>query len=492
MKQSDLDRWLFSKNYWVYDKNNVYTHTILTGYRGGKIRIGTGNNDDEMSGQSGFNYHYANEVKKGTPLYIQEARTDKFKYFIDLDMLHTEDTITDEEYDLIMKTVTDTVKLFFPDLSMHSNLKFMSLLLTSSSKKKEENRYKHGIHIIFPKIIVDSHSAFLMREMMIENCLKVFGTKFALNGWEDVIDQCVYARQSTGLRLIFSRKAIKCKCKGKKKDSGEPSCMECGGEGWYEDGDDGRPYTMKYAYDDGLRSEHVTKYLADNIVKLVDHASIRCKEEQTTISDGWVRYEGCPSYMEPSKTGKAKITGPIPKSFAGDRQAMKSWKLTDLPEAQNAEKWKIVKNYIHNRLGYPEIRIKSLRVNAAGTQYFINVDGVKSNYCQNVRRDHNSNSIYFFIDSRGICQKCFSRKATTEGRFNGLCKDFASKPKALSDNEQNEFFPKQNKPKGPKPTFLTSCPANYAQTLQNELFANGHPPPKRFKPQTKTNESGSS
>jgi hypothetical protein len=480
MQNSELDRFLKVNHYWVKKTDGdrgTLTHTLMAGvHNSGCIRVGRGNTDDDKTGQSGFNYFYAKEVQNGTRMYIQEIRTPFFKYFLDLDILHTEAEITEEEYDALMQVINDTVKLFFPNANPSG--RFMTLMLTTKSHPKH-GHYKHGIHIIFPKIIVDSVCALLMREMLIEKCIRHFGDRFAKEGWCNVIDNSVYgssnSANSGGLRLIFSRKAVKCKCG--KNNKPDQECDLCDGHGYYEDGDDGRPYTLYKVYDDGKMSTTLTDYLAKNIFKLIDNASIRCKEEQTTITNGWKRCEGCPSYGDMKETKVGKVFSSRSKNFSKEDKTTRTWNRQGMILEKDLDKVKIIEHYIKIRLGYPEIRISSIQRDPNSTKYFMAVDGMKSNYCMNIRGDHNRNRIWFFADKLGISQKCFCRCDKLDGRYKGLCKDFRSPPKAFSDNEASILFPKMTNKKAP--SYLAKNPVNFTLQLENELFGESQPPPPK-------------
>ena len=115
------------------------THTLYDGHRGGKVRVErasktTFGDDDGKSGQARFNELYATEVDRKTRLYVNELRQDKFKYFLDLDLVHDSDTIVEEDYDRLIATITTAVKRFFPSEADHLPHRFLCLLLRSPCK----------------------------------------------------------------------------------------------------------------------------------------------------------------------------------------------------------------------------------------------------------------------------------------------------------------------------------------------------------------------
>lgn len=62
-------------------------------------------------------------------------------------------------------------------------------------------------------------------------------------------------------------------------------------------------------------------------------------------------------------------------------------------------------------------------------------------YCFNLGRQHNTNNVYFLLTRRGVCQRCYCRCETAEGRKYGMCKDFASECWAVPREVTDAFFP---------------------------------------------------
>lgn len=62
-------------------------------------------------------------------------------------------------------------------------------------------------------------------------------------------------------------------------------------------------------------------------------------------------------------------------------------------------------------------------------------------YCINLGRAHRTNNVYFMLTKKGVCQRCFCRCETTEGRMYGMCKDFSSQYWKLPDDAMRAFFP---------------------------------------------------
>ena len=77
---------------------------------------------------------------------------------------------------------------------------------------------------------------------------------------------------------------------------------------------------------------------------------------------------------------------------------------------------------------YSKTRIKKL-TKSSETKYFAEPD---DNFCMNVNRNHSSSGIYFQITNTGICQRCYCKKDTIDGRLYGPCGLYASKEITLN------------------------------------------------------------
>jgi hypothetical protein len=75
-----------------------------------------------------------------------------------------------------------------------------------------------------------------------------------------------------------------------------------------------------------------------------------------------------------------------------------------------------------------------------------------SRWCGNIGRAHNSNNVYFQLTRAGVCQRCYCRCDTTEGRRHGLCKDYSSAVWQVPDRVTDAFFgPVLSPPPAPPP-----------------------------------------
>jgi hypothetical protein len=66
-----------------------------------------------------------------------------------------------------------------------------------------------------------------------------------------------------------------------------------------------------------------------------------------------------------------------------------------------------------------------------------------SKYCENLKREHGSNHVWFFVSGKVIAQKCFCRCETLHGRRDGFCKDFYGRKYNLPPSITDKLYPKK-------------------------------------------------
>ena len=70
-----------------------------------------------------------------------------------------------------------------------------------------------------------------------------------------------------------------------------------------------------------------------------------------------------------------------------------------------------------------------------------------SRYCENLKRKHNSNHVWFIISGRRILQKCFCNCPTLKGRRDGFCKDFCGRHHELPKDIFEKLYPEKEEMK---------------------------------------------
>jgi hypothetical protein len=93
-----------------------------------------------------------------------------------------------------------------------------------------------------------------------------------------------------------------------------------------------------------------------------------------------------------------------------------------------------------------------------------------SQYCENVRRDHGSNHVWFMVDGKGIIsQKCFCRCDTTKGRFHGFCKDFTGRKLQLPPSVVRKMYPDNKTFENIKKAILPNAVINSGKRISANL-----------------------
>jgi hypothetical protein len=67
-----------------------------------------------------------------------------------------------------------------------------------------------------------------------------------------------------------------------------------------------------------------------------------------------------------------------------------------------------------------------------------------SKYCENLKREHGSNHVWFIISGQTILQKCFCLCPTLRGRRDGFCKDFCGRRHQLPPSIISGLYPKKD------------------------------------------------
>tara|TARA_Y100000746_G_scaffold232107_1_gene247874 strand:+ start:1123 stop:2682 length:1560 start_codon:yes stop_codon:yes gene_type:complete len=493
------------------DKNNGLTHTLLDGWNGGKVRIPEDRYNE-------FLVAYATDIQNGVPLFVNELRRHTFRMFLDLDIVWNS-KLSDDEIQEVMKVVFESFTRFFPDMTYKDQFlcivsdacpksicvdqrSLQSLMKDEESLQKyidpslspyeainvedtqnriwdytydtifklsdgrcfrnthkDNGNLKHGIHAVFPHIIVTMHEALYMREALVIALSNHFGDKYAIKGWSHVVDNAVYV--NSGLRMIYSQKARNCDvCKNKNRGK---DCDFCANG---KDLSEGRPYKLRFVCSDGVYNDEITKELQNNMIRLLSYAILYTS--QCKVSENWKKYAGCPSYgdiVETKNNGPPKLASKE-RMFNEEKKTTRGWK--SKTPVQDTLIIKTFERHIRERFvkEYKNLRVKS--VVKDDKQYYISVDGEGSNFCLNLNppRDHNSNRIWFSAQADGIRVRCFCPKMETEGRHLGYCKDFKTPPRPFNTKDMAVLFPQKSKPTN----VLFQNPSSYLIKMQEELF----------------------
>ena len=257
-----------------------------------------------------------------------------------------------------------------------------------SNPKRVADKIKTGIHLNWPGFMVDQGGAMSIRAHVVSLMSKVY---MSVN-WTAVVDESVY--KGSGFRMPWSHKMSK---------------------GVVED-----PYLPIAIYDSEIGSAGPFK----------PPGKWNSVGQEPTIEHMWMA-----TIRAPYDSEAMEIPAPpqISAKMEGGFTAAQTKN-----EVVNPEISAILETFVRqNMQGQGNARLTKLFKSKTG--YLVSTH---SQYCENVRRDHGSNHVWFMVDAKGvICQKCFCRCDTAKGRYHGFCKDFTGRKLQLPPSLVKKMYP---------------------------------------------------
>ena len=333
---------------------------------------------------------YVQCIKAGEQLFVVEQKTDVYNFFLDIDYKDSEPLDLDEIKVLAIDICSKVESLGLP----------YKCIVSVSKPKKKDGGIKTGIHFNWPDLPVNQEGAINLRWHIIHSLNIV---KKSLD-WSQIVDSSVYGDPETntkgsGFRIPWSHKKSKhIDCKGQ-------GCAVCEYSGRLTEGE----YLPVY------------KYESNGIVHIDPDISI---EKLWMVT---VRSHGKDIIDIP------KSTGVQTKKKEGNFKSLQTKN-----EIKDSELLALLETFIRvNIPGQSRTRLK--KIFKYKDSYRIDTT---SKFCENIGRSHNSNHVWFLIEkNKTICQKCFCRCETMEGRRKGFCKDFSSRQHFLPKNIYEILYP---------------------------------------------------
>ncbi len=389
---TELKKWLRSENLFQRTKETQVPSHLL--YDGGKIFV-------PRDREHEFLYHYAEAMEAGEKLYYVETRPSTFKFMIDVDI--TDDHYwTDEEIIKLTKFIQGIVFDFY-------NKNQMTICAISPSKEKKDGTHT-GVHLIWPKLVVISETARVIRRGIVQKLNEEYGSCPRGPGgpktWEDVIDEVIYTRN--GYRMVGSDKMTP--PPNKQPENRElvvKFVMNSNGD-------------LKQNYLERLQNDYKALALETSIRYVLDtHRRKGSKGMEIKTLPKWLEEDALEFAENNGK--KSKIGG----SLVGSREHLiiEHFIKHNLPKQYNRGTVKAVTRYPDGNL-----LIKTT-----------------SRYCMNLGRAHNSCGIYFFATPNGLYQKCLCPCDKLKGRKCGYCRDYTSDCYPFSQETTDLLFPEQAK-----------------------------------------------
>src|SRR6056300_829494 len=336
-----------------------------------------------------FHEKYIEAVKLGEKLFVVEQKSPHYNFFVDIDYKDTRSLTLDEIQD-ICKIICDKVK-------RHGG---KNCLVSVSTPKTVGQYTKTGVHLNWPGFVVDQSSAIALREHIL-----VALSKAKKNvDWNDIIDAAVYGNvarktKGSGFRMPWSYKKAK-----------HDVCDGQGCSGCEKGKVDQLAYLPVFVYRHGPLST-ILQIGQEPSLDILKMAVVRTNEPQTT-------------HVEPPSTAvkEGSFTEVQTKDEVYDDQLkdkIEEFIRTNMDGQSNAYVPKIFKKK---------------------DTYLVSTT---SKYCENLKREHGSNHVWFIISGKTIIQKCFCVCETLRGRRNGFCKDFCGRRHQLSPKIVEHLYPKK-------------------------------------------------
>lgn len=392
MRDNNLKRWLTTNNY-LLDKTKdddcsiKATHFFLDG---GKAAIPFDKLDE-------FHKVYTECLNKNVQLFVIECRTDIFRFFADLDFASPE--LLSDEYILeVIGTINASVSfLYAKDLNV-----IVCNTNTKKITKNGSNLIKQGYHLFWPDIYIDMQTAIKIRQYLLEKIKLVYGERASVNPWADVLDEVVY--KSNGIRMNGSYKMNIFTTDNKRRFQVE-----------------NRKYTLLTVLNGDKNIVHTEIQRLTNMDELIKNTTIRTNLTNIT-----------PLVNTEPLTISEKL------SIEAEQDNDEGTNSSSNTMAQDSDDF-YLKRINKNNRKYTEI-LKFFEIHVADKNYKVGqIKGIlhiektdsyvlktTSGYCQNIERSHNSCGIYFILNKNGLCQKCYCKCNTLDGRKDGYCKDYSS------------------------------------------------------------------
>lgn len=327
-----------------------------------------------------FLEEYIRAVEAGEKLYLVEQKTKTYNFFVDIDY-KDKDPLNIEEIKDVCKIVCDKVKRYGGG----------ECLVSVSPPKQAGTQIKTGIHLNWPGMVVDQSSAVALREHVVVALTKGKGSK----NWDQIVDSSVYGdvkrgTKGSGFRMPWSYKLTK------HDDCNGSGCSGC---------KNGKIEQLSY-----LPLFKYTTFPLSTLMR-VDQ-----KPDLNILKMSVVRTDQPPSVSVSSPNVSATREEGI---FTEEQ--MKD-------EIEDEEVIELVQSFIQKNMEGQE--------RAYVTKIFkhkeIYLTKTTSKYCENIKREHNSNHVWFMIWGTEIVQKCFCECPTLKDRRDGFCKDFRGRRHKLS------------------------------------------------------------
>jgi len=337
----------------------------------------------------------------GEQIFIVEQKTENYNFFMDLDYKDDDELTLDQIKD-ICKVICDKVSKFGGK----------DALVSVAEPKPIGHFIKTGIHINWHGFVVNRSSALALREHVINTLNLAYGSR----DWKAIVDISVYGNSSrntkgSGFRMPWSHKKAKHEaCSGQ-------GCDACNNSG----------------------KETQSEYLPIFVYKHGPLSMLQKTDQKPSVD------------MLHMATLRTQSTDPVTVEGTTRKNEGSFTNIQTKNEFKNQEALLLVETFVRKHLeGQSTASVTKMFKHK--NQFLVSTT---SKYCENLRRAHSSNHVWFHIIGDTIAQKCFCNCETMKGRFYGFCKDFSGRrhqlPKKITDvlyedGKVQAYVPKKKSP----------------------------------------------
>jgi len=402
---------LWLRTHWKNDRDEL-THVLMNG---GKLHV---------KDIDAFYEQYAHHVCGGhDALYVCELGRELFQFCIDVDL---KCMLGENELRSCVQSVAQ---------ALHGIADWHGEIICNRCDGVDG---RDGLHLIANGICVDSALAMVLRDGVVQKLMN--NVRVDSVDWDGALDKAIY--KAKGLRMPYSHKCVPCKnCKSKMKEH----CEECMGFGKVDAGRAYLPYCTITIQEDGSHTMCMAKSISactvTDVFAFLKKSTIRVaanvtKTELRTVMPEWLEAnDGCDNRKPRRKrimcsnSEKQNVSACVRDKIVAMLNAF--IRTASLPDTyKGMEVGQIY--YQSNKNKQRSIVITS-----------------NSKYCQNVKRFHTGNHVYFTITEMGsFFQRCLCPNETVEGRVcNVPCTMFHGSryghkaPLSVPQNTMNVLFP---------------------------------------------------
>jgi hypothetical protein len=387
------------------------THTRLNG---GKFHVPPEATEE-------FYAAYGMDLHHRRPLFYTEMNTPVFAMHFDIDFPDLMEEAPTLEF---CQVVHGAVAQYFK--------RPLTMIVCAILDDDGLQRKGPGLHLIFPKAMVDTPRACAIWAGVVARCEEHL--RWGRETWATVIDVGVL-REKGSLRMIGSDKCEVCpSCRN---GSDKKFCPQCNQSGHMARGKIYWPWKILPETPETLQQ------LADmnsNKAHAVRVCSVRTNRD--AVSEDFEVPPGAPlpSKVVARRGGEVQMLRTFNDRITSKAAEFRNLETKVLPEDLLELLSESIRCYDPH---YSQLVIRDVK--ASSVHCVVRVHGFHDRYCLNKGSEHTSNQIYFSLTSKGLCQRCWSKKAVE--RCGGCaCQDFRGPMRVVHSRVMQAVFERSDEP----------------------------------------------